>query len=338
MKNGEIEVSGIMAAWASRAVHGCLALKHGENALILVDEPLPAAREALLTQAREARVNELWSFTLYAPSRPVLKFPSSILKLARKLDAVLIFLSSLDLVLEQSALWPALRAFQQAGTRVGFGLIPDTGVIEQIVFTNHEAIAARAAALAERLRGCSTIRITAPLGTDLRMSVAGREWKADTGFIQSRGLYGHFPAGEVCIAPVEDSVEGVLMIDGSLSGLMLSEPVRVVIEKGRTAAIEGGPGADYLREVWRRGEEQPNGEWSRVIGGLGIGLNPGVRLRGDLAGDRKTAGTVHITWGRNDLTGGKNLSPLQINGVIRNPVLQADDRVILEPGWGQETM
>ena len=73
--------------------------------------------------------------------------------------------------------------------------------------------------------------------------------EAHTGILRGRGVYGNLPAGEVFVAPVEDGAEGVLVVDKTLPGLELSEPVRLLFEEGKVVSIEGEPGAGYLERA-----------------------------------------------------------------------------------------
>jgi aminopeptidase len=90
--------------------------------------------------------------------------------------------------------------------------------------------------------------------------VARREWITDTGLLRGRGIYGSLPAGDVFVAPVENSAEGMLVGDESLPGLRLTEPVWLVFEAGRVVSIEGDPGASHLGRAIQAGKSNPNGE------------------------------------------------------------------------------
>jgi leucyl aminopeptidase (aminopeptidase T) len=204
--------------------------------------------------------------------------------------------------------------------------------LEHELGADYEQIAALTQALADLLHGSSSVHITTPLGTDLRLSVAGREWRTDTGVLTGRGVYGNLPAGEVYVAPVEDGAEGVLVIDKSLPGLVLSEPVRLVFEKGRVVQIEGGEGATHLKQIIADGESKPNGEWSRVIAELGIGTNPKARPLGNVMTDEKVVGTIHIAIGRNDHLGGESLAPIHVDGIVSQPTVIVDGTVLIDGG------
>jgi leucyl aminopeptidase (aminopeptidase T) len=248
------------------------------------------------------------------------------------MDVVILLLASLEPTKEHPAFVAGRAAILKGEARFSAGVWIDHSILEHELSADYEQIAALTQALAEWLHGSSSVHITTPLGTDLRLSVAGREWLKDTGIPSGRGVYGNLPAGEVCVAPVEDSAEGILVIDKSLPGIVLSEPVRLVFERGRAVHIEGGAGAMHLKQIIADGESKPNGEGSRVIAELGIGTNPKARLLGNLMTDEKVAGTIHIAIGRNDFIGGENLAPIHVDGVVGQPTVIVDGTVLIDGG------
>jgi leucyl aminopeptidase (aminopeptidase T) len=211
--------------WAANIVHTCMGVQPGERVLIAVDEPLGAVREAL-----RAGPAELWTYALPDTSRPFPEFPETYVDLASRMDAVILFLASLDPVVELPAPIAARSAISRGRARYAEGAHIDQSILEHELSTDYEQIYALTISLADRLRGSSSVRVTTPLGTDLRLSVAGREWITDNGLLRGHGVYGNLPAGEVFVAPVEDSAEGMLVVDESLPGLRLTEPVRLVFE------------------------------------------------------------------------------------------------------------
>lgn len=119
----------------------------------------------------------------------------------------------------------------------------------------------------------------------------------------------------------------MLVVDKCLPGLLLSEPVRMVFEKGRVTHVEGGAGAEYLQKVFAQ-----HGESARVVAELGIGTNPMARLQGNIITDEKVLGTIHVAVGRNDFLGGKNIAATHIDGVVGEPTLEIDGRILIENG------
>jgi leucyl aminopeptidase (aminopeptidase T) len=318
--------------WAANIVRTCMGVQPGEKVLIVVDEPLAFVRDALLGEALAAQPSELWSYTFPDVSRPFTAFPERLLDLAVEADVVVLFLAALDSVTELPAHLAARTAIAQGTARYAVGAYIDRGILEHELSADYDEIAARTRSLAARLQGSATVHLTSPLGTDLRLSTAGRSWRSDTGILRGRGVYGNLPAGEVYVAPLEDSAEGVLVIDQSLPGLVLTEPVRIVFARGRVVQIEGGAGEVYLERAIREAEGKLHGQWVRSIAELGIGTNPQARLQGNIITDEKAAGTVHVAIGRNDMLGGCSPAPLHVDGVVGQPTLRVDGDLLIDSG------
>jgi leucyl aminopeptidase (aminopeptidase T) len=318
--------------WAVNIIHTCMGLQAGEKILIVVDQPLSYMRDALQAEALKAKPAELWTYTFPDAARPFGDYPPRLRDLIPHMDVVVRFLSSVDALQEGPAHHVILKTIRESQARYGFGVYIDRGILEHELSADYEQLAALTQALAGWLRGRSSVHITTPLGTDLRLSAAGREWQADTGVIRGQGVLGNLPAGEVYVAPIEDSAEGVLVVDKSLPGLVLSEPIRLIFEKGRVVHIEGGEGATHLQQLIAEGESKPNGEWSRIIGELGIGTNPNARLLGNLMTDEKVAGTIHVAIGRNNFFGGKNPAPIHEDGVVSQPTVYVDGDLLIDKG------
>lgn len=319
-------------AWATNIIHTCMGVQAGEKVLIAVDEPLGFVRDALFAEALKAKPSELWTYTIPDVVRPMSEYPPRFQEMIRQVDVAIRFLATVDTIKEGSIHIPILAAVRESNVRYGFGSYIDDDILNNELSADYQAIADLTLALTDWLLERQSVHITTPLGTDVRLSVAGRVWQSDTGVIRGHGVFGNLPAGEVYVAPLEDSAEGVLVIDKSLPGFPLSEPVRLVFEKGRVTHIEGGEGAKHLEELIAKAERKENGEWSRVIGELGIGTNPKARLQGNLMTDEKVAGTIHIAIGRNILFGGENLAPIHEDGVVSQPTMWVDGELLIDGG------
>jgi leucyl aminopeptidase (aminopeptidase T) len=185
--------------------------------------------------------------------------------------------------------------------------------------------------LLEALRGARRIRVTSESGTDISFSVESREFHLDSGVFDKPGSWGNLPAGEVYVAPVEGTGEGVVVIDASLSGGigLLEEPVVVRVEKGRAVSIEGGREAGKLRRIL---ESVGRSEAFNFPAEFGVGCNPAARVVGIVLEDEKVHGTVHLAFGDNSTFGGNVRAGIHIDGVLRNPTVEVDGRVVIEGG------
>ena len=63
---------------------------------------------------------------------------------------------------------------------------------------------------------------------------------------------------------------------------------------------------------------------AKVIGELGIGINPGARITGNMLEDEKALGTAHIAFGNNaDFPGGgKNNSQIHRDFLFYRPAIE----------------
>ncbi len=177
-----------------------------------------------------------------------------------------------------------------------------------------------------RLNEAREARITTPGGTDLVLSLEGRTAVANPGFVTAPGEMSGTPNIESYIAPVEDSINGIAIIDGTIatSGLV-DVPVKIRIQAGQACAIEGGEDARKLQEEL----ESLNNSFVYQIAELGIGLNPGGQIRGAIIEDEGALGTCHLALGDNHRFGGTNHAPVHIDMVQRDPTIELDGEVVI---------
>jgi leucyl aminopeptidase (aminopeptidase T) len=179
------------------------------------------------------------------------------------------------------------------------------------------------------LEGAKEIRVTSPLGTDLRFSVEGRTFIADTGILIERGSFGNLPAGEVFVAPVEGTASGVVVFDGAIAGVgMLRAPVKVLVENGFAVGFEGGDEAQRLKQLL----ESVKVREAFNVAEFGMGTNPGARIVGNILMDEKVYKTVHIALGDNSTIGGKVKAGIHLDGIITKPTVYVDGRAIMRDG------
>lgn len=172
--------------------------------------------------------------------------------------------------------------------------------------------------------GSKQVEIRSDNGTDLKLDVKGRDWVLDDdGLCFKKGTYTTLPAGEVFVAPVENSAEGTLIIDGYF-GKLLENPVEMTMTKGIAVKIKYAP---HFKETFER-----YGRSIVTLSKIGIGFNPRSLLLGDPAGDIKKLGTVNVGFGSNVAIGGRIDCPISLTGVLQNATLIIDGRKIVENG------
>lgn len=160
--------------------------------------------------------------------------------------------------------------------------------------------------LVDYLDGKKDYRVTAPNGTDVRMSVAGRKW------INCDG-HENFPDGEVFTGPVVDSVEGVIQFSfPAVHNGREVQGARLVFRNGKVVEASADKGEDFLIKML----DMDAG--ARFLGECAIGTNYSIKqyTRNTLF-DEKIGGTVHFAVGAGyPETGNTNSSGLHWDMVV----------------------
>ena len=184
------------------------------------------------------------------------------------------------------------------------GLSPDINMymIEHPMTADFKEIKQNAERLKAKFKGVKMVRLTTKKGTDLTFSIEGRDF-ADDITIQP-GHMGNLPSGEMWCAPVETSMNGTIVVDGSIGDIgQVSKDLIITVRDGFVISLESEDKnlvkrVDKLLSVDRE---------AKLAGEFGIGLNPKARLTGILLEDEKAGRTLHIAFGANeDMPGGRN--------------------------------
>jgi aminopeptidase len=193
---------------------------------------------------------------------------------------------------------------------------------------DYSALQRRAALICEVLDGASEVVITSPKGTDLSLRIDGRPLDADVGLLTDAAPFANLPAGEVCLAPLEDSAQGTVVFDiGFWDGQWVED---LVVEFN--GGVARGVSAKRGLELFNRTLAANSGAAS-VIGELGIGTNHEVtKPCGNMLLDEKILGTIHLAVGENRMMGGANESSLHWDLLVVGPTVTVDGVTLLADG------
>lgn len=216
----------------------------------------------------------------------------------------------------------------QVGARIASMPGVTVGIFARTIAIDYAHLERVGRKVASKLTNAEVCRVTAPGGTELELSLRGREAICDDGDLRAHAAWGNLPAGEAFIAPLEGEPSGRIVFDGSLAGWgLLDEPLSVELERGRAVTTAGGPAAEWLLETLDAG-----GENGRTIAELGIGTNPGATITGVILEDEKAEGTIHFAFGANTGFGGTNEASVHIDGLVRNAEVELDGCPLLRGG------
>ena len=161
-----------------------------------------------------------------------------------------------------------------------------------------------------------------------RLKKEKRKVKLENAYIPKSG-HSNFPIGEVCVAPIETSGEGILKLDR----VSIPEEGKVVFLDNVIFKVQNGKIVDTLSENAKKASSYlcRFENWN-ILAELGIGTNPWTVFNSAISESEKCLGTVHIAFGDNKSFGGLTESPIHKDGVIRRPTVYFDDRKIIENG------
>lgn len=299
------------ARWVENILTASLGLRGGERVVVMCDRPLLGAGEVLVAAARKMGAADVHQVLLPETGVMFALVPTSFVKLVQEADVLISMRSHLDLLDEDAHIRAAMSAFRESGRGRWASLAQvDEVLLHHELSTNFAEIATETARLAEELHRGTSVQITTEAGTDLTLRYEGRQILVETGQIRTPGSIGNLPAGEVFVAPLEESAEGRLVVDLCLGDLWLDQPVTLTFKQGRVVKADGGWAAYELKT--RLGEDS----WAWTIGEFGLGANPHVKSRGRVAVDEKALGTAHIALGGNLSFGGQNPAETHYDCVI----------------------
>jgi leucyl aminopeptidase (aminopeptidase T) len=308
---------------ASRiALKDYMGLDEGETLLVLSDEKM---REIGLSLYEAGTLIAKESFYLEIKSRDIngQEPPEQISELMKSVDVVVAATS------KSLTHTKARRDASKLGVRVGTMPNISEETMIRCLNPNVDKVIDITRNVFNALQDVSKVRVTSKKGTDITFEVTGRQVIPSTGVLRNIGESGNIPSGEVYLAPIEGSSNGMLVFDGSIAGIgILAHPVYIEVINGIATKISGKGGEARLfgRMINRYDND------SKSIAEFGIGTNPYAKICGEILEDEKVLGTVHFAFGNNISMGGTINVPLHIDGLINKPTVYFDGKKVMEDG------
>lgn len=305
-----------MRAAIEKIFRSNLAIKDGECILIITDD----SRRALAGQFLEAATECGYATELATVPIPEVHGIEPPAAVARQMLAA-------DVVLIITAKSLSHTKARVDATEKGARIATMSGVTEDILRRFSEVdlpqMKARTNALADILDRGASVLLTSERGTELTFSIAGRiAHGRKASIFDQPGYWGNIPCGEAFIAPVEDSVNGKLVVDASIAGIgLVDRTTSFSIAAGKIAGIEGGAAARQIESLL----DHPA---KRQVAEFGIGTNDKARITGTTIEDEKALGTCHIAFGNNRFFGGTNEVSFHVDCVMRAPTIVVDGCII----------
>jgi len=177
-----------------------------------------------------------------------------------------------------------------------------------------------------------SMHYTTPAGTDVSFENDPKRPVMVEGDVSGPGEY--MLLGQVDWAPVEETINGTIVFDGSVNppddlGL-LKEPLKLEIRNGRVTRVYGGESA----RIYGRWLKSFKDENMYVLAHLSYGCNPGARLTGNVLEDERVWGVLEWGLGNQTVTfqALNTRAASHSDGITLKPTLEADGEVIIQKG------
>jgi len=185
--------------------------------------------------------------------------------------------------------------------------------------------------ISRRLEASENVEMTAPNGTNLKLSIKGRRARINDGIVDDQDiaegtLQTSLPAGSVLVSADETSANGVFVSDVTTpwAGRTIN---RLIWEfrEGRIARFDGDLHALRLRKSW----ETATGNKNR-IGWITIGLNPKMKM--GYTHNEISSGAIGVGLGDNRDLEGNNKSGFSHLQVTAKATMRVDGETVVEKG------
>jgi 2,5-dihydroxypyridine 5,6-dioxygenase len=186
----------------------------------------------------------------------------------------------------------------------------------------------------ELSRKAKKTRVTSPAGTDVSFENDPKrpilnELGADT-------PGAHFLIGQIGWAPIEHTINGKIVFDGSFSGGgeaelgVLKNPVELIVEAGRIVDIKGKEEAKFIAR-WLGSFDDPH---MYNMAHFSYGFNPGSKLCGLCTEDERVWGATEWGIGYQGpmFEGGLGDAATHADGICLNSTVWLDDEKLTENG------
>lgn len=320
---------------AYKLMHDQVKLRKGESVLITLDSvsDFRVSEEiAKMAEALGGKVMLAWHSTPVGYGALTMPFlPDPLIACVDKTD---VWIEMNEQWLLYSPIWD--KAVTNGRTRQimlgGLGIERLVRCIGKIDIPAQQAFQDELTAMTKRAK---TVRITNAAGTDVTFQM--RPTRPINNEIMYDTPGAHFLLGQIGWAPEEETINGRIAFDGSVSGggpaefNTLSQPITYDVEKGRIQRISGGKEADILRDYFASLND-PN---MYIAAHVCYGVNPNAQLGDVTTENERVWGSTQWGFGHqgSNYSGGEpRTARSHIDGICLDSTVMLDGETILKDG------
>jgi leucyl aminopeptidase (aminopeptidase T) len=316
-----------MARAAYKAVHYCARLKPGENVLVLADSIVDRGLVDAFANAAYALGGQTQVMTFETKAEINREPPRAVAAAMAASDLVL------DLIQQYIIHTDAYKAVREGGTRIlcGTGITEDM-LIRMVGGVDYDELLRVGDRLMAVFSAGAECRVETGDGDALTMTLTGRPQVMRDGLLDGPGDLDYMPGAQLSSAPIEESFNGSIVIDGSAYPPVgaVGAPIRVTYKDGRVVDVQGGPSGARWRD-WLAKFNDPK---MFYVAHISIGMNPAASLTGNILEDERVAGCFVLGHGSQmpHFKGALGKASSHSDLVAVRPRILVDGKVVAENG------
>lgn len=170
-------------------------------------------------------------------------------------------------------------------------------------------------------------QVTSPQGTDVSFELAPRQSLVGDGALTEDGEIDFFPGAQVSIAPVEETINGRIVVDASdsVQGIVHAD-YSLTLKDGVITKIEGQREAEVMRSWLTTRRDDTVYRLCHFT----IGLNPQASISGNMTEDERVLAAIDFGFGHqnSDFGGTVGLSLHHMDVMLAAPTVYLDGKVM----------
>ena len=202
----------------------------------------------------------------------------------------------------------------------------DADIVYNLAETPPNELLANGERLKKILSQATKVHITSEKGTNISFlwNASRRKYLISAGFPDQHEDRWDNLGGEVFTAPIHETVNGRLVIDGAIANMGLFDGTVVVDITNGKGVINRKQSTASPKILDEFHKELTMCKGADIVGEFGVGTTPNLKFTGDLLNDEKIEGTIHIAFGDSyaaDGSGGENDSDNHSDCMITSPTI-----------------
>ena len=226
----------------------------------------------------------------------------------------------------------ATREARKNGTRISSTILRgmEEFAIEGLLNVDYNKMLDESKEISEIWRKTKLCNVSCSNGTNISFSLEGRPVDIGDGVSDKPGEADFFPGVDVNIAPIEETINGEIVVDGCIApgNGIVDELMTLTLKNGVIDEIKGGKDADnFLKSL-----ESANDEKVFHLCHFTLGLNPAAKKSNNMHECEHVVGAVTFGFGDQDPSFEGTVGEAKIHSdvVIMSPTIVLDDKKLVE--------